>query len=386
MGVDRSEIFAEFGDLLGGFIFETDAGFVIIRSAGIFPHGGATSVEAVTGSSLLEVTQNIADLPARHALVRSLQCHEKVSRLRYHVSAGHVDAGEGVACFEISVQPIIEDGAFAGCRGIIIDVTSAEEAENAVRAERQAAEIASQARTEFLASISHELRTPLNAIIGFSEIIQAEVLGPLGDDRYGEYAGDILNSGQHLLGLINEMLDISRLETGKVALREDDVHLDKLITSCMDGMAEQFAEKRVDVSVTVPPVMPVLWGDGHAIRQMLAHLFSNAHKFVEHDGRVDVAIELPDDGTLRLRIADTGVGIAADQLDYVLIPFVQGDHTVSRRHSGTGLGLPITKALMDLHGGRLEIASRLGEGTQITMVFPAERVVDYTTTSTLKAG
>jgi signal transduction histidine kinase len=376
-----TEIYSQFSDLLSGFVFETDANFRIVRCAGQFPHDRFSPLYSAVGCSLLDLALSLPDVASRRRLVGMLKRHQRISRLRYHLGAE-----SHYRCYEFSAAPVMEAGRFRGCRGIIVDATTEQSAQAAIEADHRAAAIADQARTEFLATISHELRTPLNAIIGFSELITGEILGPLGDDRYRDYAGDILSSGRHLLELINEMLDISRLETGKLALKEEEIRLKHFLPQCVRAVEPAFREKGIFPTLQLQADMPAIWADPQAVRQMLAHLLSNAQKFVETGGRVTLSSATGADGSLHIALTDTGVGIAPELIDEVLIPFVHGHPMIARRHGGGGLGLPITKALVELHGGRLELKSVPGQGTCATLVFPPERVLHSSSTRERRAG
>ncbi len=237
------------------------------------------------------------------------------------------------------------------------------------------AQAASHAKSEFLAVMSHELRTPLNAIIGFSEVLMTQMFGPLGSDRYRSYAGDIHASGSHLLAIISDILDLSKAEAGKLTLNEEEVDLRDQLDQCLRMFGEKAAEHGIALRCRTPEVMPWLRADTRLLRQTLINLVSNGIKFTEAGGSVTLSAEWDEDGGCLIRVADTGVGIAEDDLDKVLEPFVQVESSMTRSHEGTGLGLPLVKKIMELHGGGLEITSELGVGTTLTARFPPERVV-----------
>ncbi|MEQ8818197.1 MAG: ATP-binding protein [Thalassobaculum sp.] len=242
-----------------------------------------------------------------------------------------------------------------------------------LRTSKAELEAANRFKSEFLANMSHELRTPLNAIIGFSEIMADRIYGPLGDARYEEYARDIGQSAEHLVGIIGDILDMTRMESGQLALREEAVDVGTLIDDALRIVRPLVRAKEIDLQRPAPGSAAVtLRCDPMRVRQVLINLLSNAVKFTEARGRVSVAVQA-DDG-LRVTIADTGIGIAEADLGRVLTPFAQVENAFSRRYQGTGLGLSLSKTLMEHHGGRLELTSRLGEGTSVVLWFPTSRL------------
>jgi PAS domain S-box-containing protein len=234
---------------------------------------------------------------------------------------------------------------------------------------RDNAEEANRIKSQFLAMMSHELRTPLNAIIGFSEMIETQALGPVGVTRYVEYARDVHTSGRHLLELINDILDMSKVEAGKYVLHRTEVEPRRAIRHCVRMVRLRADEAAIDLIEEVPAALPMLWADERALNQILLNLLSNAIKFTNRGGRVTISAELvgPE---LRLMVSDTGIGIAAEDMERVGTPFEQIDNSHTRKHAGTGLGLALTRSLTELHGGRLEIKSELGVGTRIAVVLP----------------
>ncbi|QUD90776.1 PAS domain-containing sensor histidine kinase [Phenylobacterium montanum] len=242
-------------------------------------------------------------------------------------------------------------------------------------AEKIRAEGANRAKSEFLANMSHELRTPLNAINGFSEIMVGEMFGPLGDRRYKEYCGDILNSGQHLLALINDILDMSKIEAGKMNLSFEPLNLEDVVEDCVRLVRNRAESTGLNLIVDLPE-LPEFEADYRAIKQVLLNLLSNALKFTPHGGRVTVSGERRRDITgdrLRISITDTGIGISEEDLARLAKPFEQIESQLSKTQQGTGLGLALTKSLIELHGGDLEIRSKPGEGTTVTVVLPVHQ-------------
>ena len=234
-----------------------------------------------------------------------------------------------------------------------------------------AAEAANRAKSDFLAKMSHELRTPLNAILGFSEVIKDALFGPL-LARYRDYAGDIHRSGHHLLALINDVLDISRIEAGAVQLHDETVSIAGMIDEVIATLREQSAVAGVAVRVEVDGDVPLLQADVRALRQMLLNLGANAIKFTPRGGSIVFSASRTA-GAIAIAVADTGIGIAAKDIEHVTEPFGRGSSSIARKIEGIGLGLPITRSLVEAHGGRLEIASELGRGTTVRLIFPAER-------------
>jgi len=258
---------------------------------------------------------------------------------------------------------------------VLRDVTEHKRREDALRLAKEQAELANRSKSEFLANMSHELRTPLNAIIGFSEVMLAEMLGPLGTAQYKGYAADIHESGRHLLNVINDLLDMSKIEAGKLALDESSITLAGIVRSCMRVVQERADAAQLRLAVRVPDDLPRLLADERLLKQILLNLLSNAVKFTPAGGEVSISAALEADGQLALAVADTGIGIAPEDTARALEPFGQIDSSLSRRYQGTGLGLPLTKALVELHGGTLALESRPGAGTVATVRFPPGRVI-----------
>jgi signal transduction histidine kinase len=238
---------------------------------------------------------------------------------------------------------------------------------------KAAAEEASRIKSEFLASMSHELRTPLNAIIGFSDVMQKGMFGPI-PERYRDYSSDIFQSGNHLLDLINEILDLSKLEAGKLELHEEEFDLALAVRVSMHLVEAQAQKSKVQLIDDIDHDLPRVRGDNRRVRQVLINLLSNAVKFTPEGGHIRVSAANKKGG-LAIYVQDTGIGIAAAQVSKVLEPFTQIDSKLSRKHEGTGLGLPIAKRLVELHGGTLTIESELNLGTTVTLNLPHRRLL-----------
>jgi PAS domain S-box-containing protein len=235
-------------------------------------------------------------------------------------------------------------------------------------------EEASKAKSDFLASVSHELRTPLNAIIGFSEMIRDAVIGPV-DARYRAYGGDIHESGRHLQKIINDILDISKVESGRLELRDDLVSISETAEACRRTIATMAEAAGVSLSLDISGALPRIRSDQVRFRQILLNLMSNAVKFTPAGGRVSVSASIEADGAV-IAVEDSGIGMKAEDIAIALEPFRQIDGPLSRRFDGTGLGLPLAKALVELHGGRLEIQSAPAAGTLVRIRLPLERMTD----------
>jgi len=236
------------------------------------------------------------------------------------------------------------------------------------------AETANASKTAFLANMSHELRTPLNAILGFSEIIAQECFGPTGSPRYKEYAGDIHSSGAHLLSLINDLLDVAKIEAGKMDIDPNPLEVRKTFESALKIMNAKTREKRQELVIEVEAGTPPLFADERALKQILINLVSNACKFTPEAGRIAVVASKAPGGDFQIMVEDNGPGIPPEKIDKIFTPFSQVDNRYDRQAGGTGLGLALVRGLAELHGGRAWIESEYGHGCRVFVVLPAKPV------------
>lgn len=268
--------------------------------------------------------------------------------------------------------------------GTIQDITERKQTEAALQAAKQQAEAANRAKSLFLAHMSHELRTPLNAVIGFSEMIAGERLGPAGHPRYREYGRDIYDSGRLLLSIIDNILDLSRIEAGRLALQETEVDLGLAIAACLRLVRERAENTGIRLESDVPADLWVR-GDERICKQMVLNLLTNAVKFTPGGGTVGISAGRDRTGGVCIAVSDTGIGMAVDSVEQARQPFVQLDASLSRRHGGVGLGLALTDSFVRLHGGEMSIASAPSQGTAVTIRFPPERTLPAASgTPTLK--
>ncbi|HEX4113530.1 MAG TPA: ATP-binding protein [Stellaceae bacterium] len=255
-----------------------------------------------------------------------------------------------------------------------LDITDRKEAELALVAAKEEAELASRSKTEFLANMSHELRTPLNAIIGFSQLMADEVMGPLGSARYTSYARDICASGQHLLSIIGDILDVSKLEAGRIEIDEEELEIGQVIRDLLHLVVERARSLDIAIDLDLPADLPRVRGDALKLKQVLLNLITNAIKFSHAGGRVVVRGAMTPDG-LHLAVVDHGIGMDEHEIKTAITRFGQVASPWSRKHHGTGLGLPLAIGLVELHDGRLTIDSVKGQGTTVTIVLPLSRLV-----------
>jgi signal transduction histidine kinase len=238
---------------------------------------------------------------------------------------------------------------------------------------KRAAEDASVEKSDFLAKVSHELRTPLNAIIGFAEVMLEERLGPMGNERYQEYLKDIHESGRRVIGLVNDLLDLAKIEAGRMELSFAGVNLNEIVGTCVNALLQNAARERIVIRTSFAPKLPPVVADQRSLRQIVLNVVSNAVKFTPAGGQVIVSTAATDRGEIVVRIRDTGIGMTDEEVAAALQPFRQ--FATSRKGDGSGLGLPLTKALVEANRGTLHITSAQNEGTLVEIVFPPTRVL-----------
>ena len=258
---------------------------------------------------------------------------------------------------------------------IFRDMTHWKKVEGELIAARQEAENSSSKKSDFLAKISHEVRTPLNAIIGFSEMMTEERFGPIGNDRYRGYISDINRSGNHVLELINDLLDISKIEAGEIDLEFDACDLNTIVSETVALSQPQANKQRVIIRTSLSTMVPKVVADPRSLRQIILNLVTNGIKFTKSGGQVVVSTVYDDQGEVALRIRDTGVGMSVNDIETALKPFTQLNTVPENRAEGTGLGLPLTKALVEANRARFQIESEPNEGTLVEIYFPSQRVL-----------
>jgi PAS domain S-box-containing protein len=298
---------------------------------------------------------------------------EIIQRLRRGEIKGRTQSGTQFP-LEGESYALADGGEGALTIMMMTDATERRRQERALRHAKESAEAANRAKTQFLANMSHELRTPLNAIIGFSEVISNKLFGEL-NQRYTDYAGDIVASGRHLLGLINDILDLSKIDLGQATLSEGEVDLTRCVHSCQRLMFERAERGGVHVQVVLPVTLPLLWADETKVKQITLNLLSNAVKFTERGGRVTIGAAVLTDGGLSLSVIDTGIGMRSEDIPKAMTPFGQLESTFERRFEGTGLGLPLVQRLVELHGAEFRLESHPGKGTKAEVRFPRGRVI-----------
>jgi len=355
----------------------TDGVLVLDRAGRIL--SANRSAQALFGYDAAELAErSLGDLFAPESR-RGVLDH--LDRLARNGGPQSFDAGrEAIGCVrQGGLVPLfitmgrIEDGEKL-C-AVLRDMTAWKRTEEELINARQEAERASTAKSEFLAKISHEIRTPLNAIIGFSEVMMDERFGPVGNERHQQYLKDIHASGSHLISLLNDLLDLSKIETGKLELSFVSISLNELVQSCVAAMQEEANRERVIIRTSLPPNIPQIVADPRSIRQIVLNLLSNSIKYTGAGGQVIVSTALTDDQEVVLRVRDTGHGMSEKALQTALEPFRELATAARWGATGTGLGLPITKALAEANHARFRITSRVDDGTLVEVAFPATRAL-----------
>ena len=326
---------------------------------------------AIRGDGLFRMI-HVGDRPAYLTALADAASRGIVASVEFRVRVDGADGRLHWLWLELRCRPLDDRDPLVGTAKVVAvtrDITERKAQEDELLRARETAEEASHAKTRFLANVSHELRTPLNAIIGFSEMLAAEVFGRLADPRQREYVELIHESGSHLLQVVNDILDMSKIEAGTFDVVPEPFDPAPLLEGVRQMMALQAEERELDLRLDLPARLPELVADRRACKQILINLVSNAIKFTERTGLVTLGARVDGDG-LALFVRDTGIGIAEKDLKRLGTPFVQADSGYDRRHEGTGLGLSVVKGLTQLHGGVMKIESRLAEGTCVTINLP----------------
>ncbi|MBA2587944.1 MAG: PAS domain S-box protein [Alphaproteobacteria bacterium] len=351
-------------------IFRTTAEghYLAVNQALADIYGYATPEALITG--LTDISAQLYVDQRRRGEFRTLmQTNDVVTNF---VSEIHHRSGRRIWISENARAVRDWSGEILCYEGTVEDVTEKFEQERALRVALRQAEIANKMKAAFLAAMSHELKTPLNAVLGFSEIIRDELLGPIGHEGYRDYAGDIHKSGARLLSVINDVLDVSRLEGGLLTIEARPESVADVADAAV-ALARAIIQDERPIQIDVPADMPILHVDPRRLSQALGNLLANALKFTPESGAVRLIARLQLDGSVHLMVQDTGIGMAEETIAAALEPFRQLDGSLARRFEGAGLGLSISKALAELHGGALSLTSAVGEGTTVTIALPASR-------------
>jgi PAS domain S-box-containing protein len=363
--------FRDFAEVASDWFWETDSAHRVS-----YISGGATSrsyrPKDFLGRTLIEIARGDAKDAHWSRHLADLAAHRPFRDFAFSLAGA--DGAERF--WSVSGIPMHDDlGRFIGYRGTGTEITREVQAQRHLERAKEQAETASRAKSEFLANMSHELRTPLNAILGFAEIIRDRLLGPIGDARYAEYAQDIHSSGTHLLGIINDILDLSKVEAGRLELVEEIVDIQSIVKSVVLLLRERVATAGLQLKIDLPDNLLLLRADERKLKQVLMNLLSNAVKFTPSGGEIAIRVRVGEQGMI-LEVRDNGIGIAPEDIERALSPFGQVDSRLSRRYEGTGLGLPLARALVELHGGTLSLESMPGRGTTVRITLPGERLVE----------
>ena len=378
------ERFKDFAELASDWFWEMDEKLRFTHFSEEWTPGGRLNLSTLLGKTWKKWTAPNEDSELWRLHLDTLAARKPIRGLRY----SRLDDHGAEIHIRVNGSPLFDaDGIFLGYRGTASDVTAEVEAV-ALRASRDESQLANTAKSEFLANMSHELRTPLNAVVGFSDVMRKQMLGPIGNPKYLEYTKDIHDAGNHLLALINDILDLSKVESGKDELHEEVLEIGGLLDSVRKLVSGRAESASVGLKFDVARGLPALRADERKLKQIFVNLMSNAIKFTDTGGRVTFRAWNGDDGMV-FQVVDTGIGIAAENIPIALAPFRQIEHGLVRKFHGTGLGLPLAKSLVEMHGGSLDLQSQVGVGTTVTVRFPAERIVqvsDHTAASARRRG
>jgi len=378
LSLDRQLAFSEvrfrdYAEVASDWYWETDSDDrIVFLSERFFADAGAAALDALgQDAGKFIVTHAAGETPTSTLAAIAGRRPFRDLRLRF----ARADGSPGY--WSLAGKPHEDaDGQFRGFRGVGTDITTAVNDAEILHQAKDRAEVASHAKSEFLANMSHELRTPLNAILGFSEIIMKRQFGPKALDRYADYAGDIHVSGRHLLAIIDDILDLSKVEAGHDTLEENEIGIAEIAQRSHRLLGDRFEHAGLNLTFELPEPAPSLYVDERKLKQAVVNLLSNALKFTPRGGTVTLAVVYGVDGGLGLAVRDTGIGIDAKDVHTVMLPFGQIESAFQREHHGTGLGLPLARSLIELHGGRLTLASEVGVGTIVTLWLPPHRVIE----------
>ncbi len=401
----------DFAEVAADWFWEMDENLTFSYLSKRFSEVTGIDTKDVIGETRWEVSNDTADTELWERHRANLERHLPFRDFHYSL----LDRNANPLHLSLSGKPVFSsEGRFLGYRGTATDVTDRVDAEAALRKahaelERRVeerthelknevikhertedalqkaserAETANRIKSEFLANMSHELRTPLNAIIGFSDTMKNQVFGKLANDHYEEYVENIHDSGIHLLELINDILDVSAVEAGKLELQEEALDVTKVIDSCLRLVKPRADMGKITLKTSPDDSLPMLFGDKRRLKQIMLNLLSNAVKFTPENGQVSVETRINGKGFLSIAVKDTGIGIAAEDIPKAMMPFGQIDSGLARRHEGTGLGLHLCQNLIEVHGGVLKLESEPGQGTTVTALFPKERLMQSLTMTT----
>ena len=365
--------FRDFAEVASDWYWETDADDRITYVSDRFSASLGEWARDAIGQSESTLIGNYVVTPELRDAYRSALIRRREFR---GIQISHDGPGGTRRYWTISGKPYRDvEGKFLGYRGVGADITALAQHAQDLQEAKDHAVASNHAKSEFLANMSHELRTPLNAILGFSDMIKGQMLGREAIDRYSAYAADIHKSGKHLLTIIDDILDLSKVEAGQTALSERTIAFSGIADTIHTMLSARFRDAGITFRQVMPEEPVAVIVDENKFAQIFLNLLSNALKFTDSGGEVVLGAQRRADGGLAIMVRDTGIGIAVDDIPVVLSPFGQVESAFSRKHHGTGLGLPLAKSLAELHGGRLYLESTPGVGTTVTVTLPPERVV-----------
>lgn len=360
-------------DSTPNFIYTTDADGQVTLANKALADAFGVSVKAVVGKPLGTHASDPAF--AEKSLAEDNHALELQKALPVAEQSITTSAGEHIHLQMVKMPIMVSADARWEVLTVATDITKRKRAELELLRAKDTAEMSNRSKTEFLANMSHELRTPLNAMIGFADLMVGQVFGPLGAPRYHEYAKDIKDSAEYLLQIINDILEVSEIEAGKLRLHERTIDVGKAIDEAIRLVQHRARESSVAIQINVQPDLPGLKADESKLKQVLVNLLTNGVKYTPASGHIDVTADTADDGGIRVAIVDTGIGMTDEEVTIALTRFGRIESSMVRKHAGTGLGLPLSADLIKAHGGVLEIKSAVGEGTAIHIRFPSERSV-----------